>query len=186
MLRKLLHPRVKHHGSLGLTLIEMVVTLVVFSVVAGVGAVSLSNGFKAYQTAREIQPLALNAQIVLKRLQLEIRNAATCPGVVLAGAPVAGGGNSALQFTNDQGRVLLVNQGSTPTNAIFVMFNNDNVEWLLSPNVEAGSLKFQMIPCDDFVSPGLVTFSFTMTSTVADGTVIRLPFRTSVYIRSTS
>ncbi|MBF0273392.1 MAG: type II secretion system protein [Magnetococcales bacterium] len=174
------HPGgVKYHGSSGFSLIEMVITLIIISIVAGVGTVSMSNSFNAYLTARAIEPLAGNARVVLQRLRKELRNAASCTGISQPG------GAGTLQFTNDQGRIILVNQGATATNAIYMTFNGDGVEWLLAPSVESNSLRFQVSPCTGGLTPGLVTFSFTMTATTTDGSVLRLPFRTAVYVRST-
>ncbi|MBF0190855.1 MAG: hypothetical protein HQL99_06840 [Magnetococcales bacterium] len=158
----------------------MVITLIIISIVAGVGTVSISNSFNAYLTARAIEPLAGSARVVLERLRKELRNAESCTGISQPG------GNGTLQFTNDQGRVILVNQGVAATNAIYMTFNGDGVEWLLASNVEANSVQFQVSPCTGVLTPGLVTIAFTMTATTTDGSVLRLPFRTAVYVRSTS
>jgi prepilin-type N-terminal cleavage/methylation domain-containing protein len=171
--------RKEPHGASGFTLIEMVITLIIVSIVASVGVVSVSNGFNAYLTARAIEPLASNARVVLERLRRELRNAQTCTGISQPG------GTGTIQFTNDQGRVILVNQGVTPTNAIFMTFDGNGREWLLAYNVAVNSLQFQLAPCTGGLTPGLVTFSFTMTATMIDGSVLRLPFRTAVYVRST-
>lgn len=163
----------------GFSLIEMVMTLVIISIVGVVGTTSMSGGFNAYLTARAIEPLANGGRLAMERLSRELQNAATCTGITQPG------GNGKIQFTNDQGKVILVNQGANPTNAIFMQFNGDGKEWILAPNVEANSLQFQVAPCTGVLSPGLVTISFTMTSTTTDGSVLKLPFRTAVYVRST-
>ncbi len=173
--------RVKRVRTLqsGFTLIEMVMTLVIMSIIAVVGTSSMSGGFNLYLTARAIEPLANGGRLAIERLSKELQNAATCTGISQPG------GNETIQFTNYLGNVILVNQGASPTNAIFLTFNGDGKEWILAPNVEARSLKFQVTPCTGGLTPGLVTFSFTMTAKTTDGSVLKLPFRTAVYVRST-
>lgn len=174
------HRHVSLREQTGFTLIEMIITIVIISIVASIGVTTISSGFKAYFTASSISPLANNARLVLERLRKEIRNAQSCADV----SQPAGVGS--LQFTNDEGRVILVNQGVRPTNAIYMTFNGDGNEWLLAPNVEQGSLRFERTDCTGVTSPGIVTISFTMSVNMMDGENIKLPFRTSVYIRSTS
>ncbi|MEO5344883.1 MAG: prepilin-type N-terminal cleavage/methylation domain-containing protein [Magnetococcus sp. YQC-9] len=169
--------------SAGFTLIEMIITIVIISIVAGTSVVSLSNGFKAYMTARAIEPMASNGRIVMERLRKEIRNAQSCTGITQPS------GSNSIQFINDQGRTVLVNQGASPTNAVYMTFNNDGTQWLLGQNVAANSLQFVRTTCNGAgqaapIKPGLVTISFTMTSTMPDGSTITLPFKTSVYVRS--
>ncbi|MEO5330519.1 MAG: prepilin-type N-terminal cleavage/methylation domain-containing protein [Magnetococcus sp. YQC-5] len=165
--------------STGFTLIEMVMTLVIISIVGVVGTTSMSNSFNAYLMAQSIEPLANGAHLVLERLRKELRNANTCTGISQPG------GTGTLQFTNDQGRVVLVKQGTNPTNSIIMTFNGDGTEWLLAQNVETKSLNFQLSPCTGGLTPGLVSFSFTMATPATDGSILRLPFRTAVYVRST-
>ncbi|MBF0294813.1 MAG: prepilin-type N-terminal cleavage/methylation domain-containing protein [Magnetococcales bacterium] len=164
----------------GFTLVEMVMTLVIISIVASVGATSMIGGFNAYLTARDMEPMASNARLALQRMSLELRNAVSCTGISQPG------GVGSIQFINDQGRLILVNQGASRTNAIYMKFDADPTEWLLAPNVEANSLQFQITPCTDPIRPGLVSLSFTMATTTTKGDVLRLPVRTSVYVRSTS
>ncbi|NGZ07590.1 MAG: hypothetical protein G8237_14690 [Magnetococcales bacterium] len=157
-------------------------TIVIVSIIAGVGAVSMLHGFNAYMTAQAIEPLSSSARVAMERLRREIRNAQTCVGISQPG------GSGSLQFVNDQGRTILVNQGQQPTDAIYMTF--DGVEKLLVPNVKALSLQFAVSPCTlagppATLTPGLVTFSFTMTSKTTDGKVLTLPLRTAVYVRST-
>ncbi|MBF0178931.1 MAG: type II secretion system protein [Magnetococcales bacterium] len=175
------HRDEKRKRPAGFTLIEMVMTLTIISIVAGVGATSMIGGFNAYLTARDMEPMASNARLALQRMSLELRNSVSCTGISQPG------GLGSLQFTNDQGRLILVNQGADGTkNAIYMKFDADPTEWLLAPNVEANSLRFQITSCLDPIKPGLVTLSFTMATTTTKGDVLRLPFRTSVYVRSTS
>ncbi|MBF0626878.1 MAG: type II secretion system protein [Magnetococcales bacterium] len=173
-----------HHRSAGFSLLEMVMTITILSIVAGVGTVGMSNAFSAYLTARTIEPLASNARLALERLRRELQSAQSCTGISQPN------GAGTLQFTNDRGSVILVNQGAIPTNAIYMRFDGGAEEWLLAPSVEANSLRFQVSPCTlagppPTTTPGLVTISFTMTATTIDNKILKLPFRTAVYVRST-
>ncbi|MBF0126095.1 MAG: hypothetical protein HQM02_02690 [Magnetococcales bacterium] len=158
-------------------------TIVILSIIAVVGAVSMSSGFNAYLTAQAIEPMANNGRLALERLRKELRNAQTCTGITQPG------GNGTIRFTNDQGRVVLVTQEGNPGNAIYMNFDGSPDQWMLAPNVEAGSLQFQRSNCSVDVnsqplSPGLVTIAFTMATPTTDGGVVRLPFRTAVFVRS--
>ncbi|MBF0440223.1 MAG: hypothetical protein HQL93_14055 [Magnetococcales bacterium] len=161
-------------------MIEMVLTLMIISIVAAVGSVSMGGGFNAYLTARAIEPLAMGGRLALERLRKELMGAQTCTGISQPG------GHGSIQFMNDQGRVVLVNQGASSTNALFMTFNGDGQEWILAPDVEANSLDFKITPCSGGLTPGLVTISFAMSTRNTDGSTIRLPLKTSVYVRSTS
>ncbi|MBF0163267.1 MAG: prepilin-type N-terminal cleavage/methylation domain-containing protein [Magnetococcales bacterium] len=181
-----------HHGGLsgsvrnasGFSLIEMVITILIVGIVAGTSAVAMGNSFKAYMTAQVIAPLSGSGRLVMERIRKELRN-------TMCSTISRPNGDRTLQLTDTNGRIVLFHQAGTTTNAIYMTFNNDNVNWLLASNVQADSLRFTWTQCDGAgdptppLKPGLVTVSFTMRSTMPDGETITLPFRTSVYVRST-
>lgn len=179
-----------HHGKLGkrrqrstgFTLIEMVITIVILSIVTGTSLVALTSAFNAMATAQAIAPLSLGGQIVMERILKELRNT-QCNQVTRLD------NGKALQLIDNNGRTVKFHQINTTTQSIYMTYNNDNVNWLLGANVQADSLRFVVPTCDGAgqpvpQKPGLVTVSFTVFQRFPDNETVTLPFRSSVYVRS--
>ncbi|MBF0416841.1 MAG: prepilin-type N-terminal cleavage/methylation domain-containing protein [Magnetococcales bacterium] len=172
-------PDVRSRRSAGFTLIEMVITLVILSIVAGTGVAAMTSAFKAMATGQAIAPLSIGGRIIMERIRKELRNA-QCTQITQPG------GNGKLQLIDNSGRTLLIHQGVND-NAVYLTFNGDGINWQLGEKVLANSLQFTGLSCAGVgvpPKPRLVTVSFSMRDTLPDGGTITLPFRTSVYIRS--
>jgi len=78
----------------GFTLIEVIASLVLVGIIATFASLFLVIGLEGYETTRKASAAALDAEIALSRISLELRSATTIPS-----APVA---NSSLVYTSSE------------------------------------------------------------------------------------
>ncbi len=84
----------------GFTLIEMVMVIVVVSILAGIAALVLREGFASYTTAQPIIPIAGKVNIAVDNLAREVRSAES----------VTSASATALTFVNQQGETIVINK----------------------------------------------------------------------------
>ncbi len=85
------HPAARHHTQ-GFTLIEMVISLALLAILAGLGAVVLGGGFKAYLTGQDLMESTPRAQLAMERIVRELRASCDAPTVI------SGGGSHTVTF----------------------------------------------------------------------------------------
>lgn len=158
------------HGQQGLTLVELIFSLLILAILAASGSRWLHQGFGAYYQARETTPLSVQGLGAMERISRELREAHNCAsgGILIAG--------TSLRFTNTGGAVR-IDQAGTPANAIFL--NGQ----LLTSDVRSGSLLFQADPMASG-DPCLVRVGFLMEKATPGVPPIRLPLRSAVQIRN--
>jgi len=86
------------HRENGFTLIEVVASLVLVGILATFASLFLVVGLEGYETTRKATEAAMNAEVALSRISLELRSIASIPS-----APVA---NTSLSYTSSETAIL--------------------------------------------------------------------------------
>ena len=63
----------KNHRTAGFTLIEIVITIVLVSIIAGIGAMIIMQGVMGYSTGYQLDNLHYQARLAMERMEREIR-----------------------------------------------------------------------------------------------------------------
>lgn len=84
-------------GQRGLTLLELIVTMVILGIIAAAASFFFANGMQGYQLNRSAADLALKSQIALERLSLELRDMNGLSG----GSQVAVVPDVSIQYASD-------------------------------------------------------------------------------------
>ncbi|MBF0369666.1 MAG: prepilin-type N-terminal cleavage/methylation domain-containing protein [Magnetococcales bacterium] len=158
----------------GFSMLEMVLTITILSVVAGLGVQFIRDVFNAYLTGQALTPMVNEGQLAMERLIRELQGA-TC---LTLSQP---GGADTLTFTNFDGAVLSFSQSGQ---TILYSSSLGGVDKVLVEGVEAASLTFQPTDCMTGVPPGVVQIHFAMEATLPSGDVVSVPLETSVFIRN--
>jgi len=82
------------HRETGFTLIEVVASLVIVGILATFASLFLVVGMEGYETTRKATDAAMNAEVALSRISLELRSIAS-----ITSAPVA---NTSLAYTSTE------------------------------------------------------------------------------------
>jgi len=112
----------------GFTLIEVVASLVIVGILATFASLFLVVGMEGYETTRKATDAAMNAEVALSRISLELRNIES-----ISSAPVA---NTSLAYTSTEkpalegSRVLKFSAGN-------LYINVDGVDYKLIEDVSA-------------------------------------------------
>ena len=133
----------------------MVVTLTLFSIIAGVGARLSAGLFDAYFTAQDSAPIISEGHLAMERMVREIR------GARLDSAPWKD--QNAIAFaTADNTRQITFHQSSSGGYEIYM--NQNGLEKILAQHVKAESLRFSGYSVESEQFPRLVTIEFTMSN----------------------
>ncbi len=143
----------------------MVATLALFAIVASMGVPLLSTLLEAYGMARVMAPAASEGTLAMERMVREVRNAQGTVHMV----------NRSITFVSATGDATQLHQTHASDPGIYLVKNGE--ERLLAQAVEADSLTF-----DRFDPLPLVGISFTLSATLADGTIVRTPLSTAVHV----
>jgi prepilin-type N-terminal cleavage/methylation domain-containing protein len=149
--------------SLGFTMIEVVVTLIVAAILFGLGATVISGAFRTYFLGREINQNDWQGRLALERMTRELRTVRTAtPADLNIGAA------GQITFIDFAGNTIVYRQtGSTierSQNAGAFQPLADNI------NVAAGSLSFAYLQNDGTTAAGaspavyFIRVSFTVSS----------------------
>ncbi|MBF0175463.1 MAG: prepilin-type N-terminal cleavage/methylation domain-containing protein [Magnetococcales bacterium] len=159
----------RHHGGkTGFTLIEMVITITIMGIFLGVAGRMTAGVYSAYTANMYLNPLPSKAKAAMERIIRELRSAT-------AASVTQPTGSGSIQFTNDQGTTILLNQTGSPVTTVFM----NSVA--LVEDVAQNSLQFTWD-----TTKNLVTINFTMQVVMRGlgGSTITVPFRTAVYVRN--
>ncbi|MBF0425034.1 MAG: prepilin-type N-terminal cleavage/methylation domain-containing protein [Magnetococcales bacterium] len=151
----------------GFTLLEMIMTIVIMGIFLSVGGKMTAGAYNSYIANMYLTPLPSKAKAGMELMVRELRSA-TATSV---SQPTGGG---SLQFTNDQGTTVLINQNGTPVTTVF----RNSVALL--ENVQQSSLQFTWDNTRNFAT---IRFTLQVVMSGLGGTVT-VPFRTGVYVRN--
>lgn len=88
-------------NSKGFTLIEMIITIVLVSVLAGLAAVIILQGIRAYSDEQSRTDVHYQARLALERITREARQIPSCAAIAGAANP-----SDTLQFTDASGTLV--------------------------------------------------------------------------------
>ncbi|MBF0311188.1 MAG: prepilin-type N-terminal cleavage/methylation domain-containing protein [Magnetococcales bacterium] len=152
----------------GFTLIEMVITMVILGLLLGGSTHLITNVMRAWTLGQELIPMTSQGGLAMERMVREIRRGRWST----VSQP---SGTGSLQFTNDQGQVMRIDQTGAPADAIYL--NGQ----LLAPGVQVNSLEFTLL-ADQVVGIALI---MSRTDTGRTGQVeLEVPLRSAVHVRN--
>jgi prepilin-type N-terminal cleavage/methylation domain-containing protein len=90
------------HNTSGFTLIEIVITIVLVSILAGIAALIILQGVKAYSDEQSRSDVHYQARLAMERMAREIRHARSCAAITGPANP-----SGTLTFTDINGNAVV-------------------------------------------------------------------------------
>jgi len=145
------------HREAGFTLIEAVASLVIVGILATFASLFLVVGLEGYETTRKATDAAMNAEVALSRISLELRSIAS-----ITSAPVD---DTSLAYTSSEdglegNRTLKFSAGN-------LYINVDGVDYKLIEDVSAPVLRVKAdvdLDIDGTYEVSYVTVGFTISN----------------------
>ena len=103
------HPAIRTPHSKGFTLIEIIVTIVIVSILAGIAGIIITQGVRAYSDEQARSDVHQQARLGMERMAREIR-------VIRSRADITTMANTDLRFTDISGTTVGFNWGSPNLN----------------------------------------------------------------------
>jgi prepilin-type N-terminal cleavage/methylation domain-containing protein len=134
--------------SAGFTLIELIMTIVLIGIIGVFTSLFVYSGIRGYQTTRQASEGALQAQIAMDRISLELRNINS-----LTGTPAITGSNLSLSYKSETLSGTRVLKYYTNENTIKISVDNGAIYNELLKNVDSCVLSLTYLNLDHDTGP---------------------------------
>lgn len=122
-----------HNNQSGFTLIEIIIVIVITSIIAGIAAIIILQGVRAYQTEVSYSDIHNQGRLAIERMAREIRMTRSCNDITGPSNP-----DTDLQFVDVAG------------NAIRFLYSSPNLQrnenggtlWTLANNVQSATFNY--------------------------------------------
>jgi len=134
--------------SAGFTLIELVLTLVLIGIIGTFTSLFVYSGIRGYITTRQTSEGALQAQIAMDRISLELRDINS-----LANTPVVAPADMSLSYKSETLSGTRELKYDSTQNAILISVDNGSNDYKLLKNVSSCTLLLTYLNLDHDTAP---------------------------------